>query len=808
MIGQTVSHYRILRLLGRGGMGDVYLAENTRLGLKVALKFLAPDLAADPQFLRRQRNEASAAAALHHDSIAGIHDLEVADGRHFLVLEYVEGQTLEERLARGPLPFEEAVRIGQSLADGLAHAHQHGILHRDVKPANVMLTPGRGGPGGVKILDFGLAKRVHPKGSPQAAAAAAGESGASSPGGDAQLQTETGVYAVVGTPAYMSPEQALGLELDARTDLFSLGLVLYQMVTGRQAFSGATAAMTREAILTRSPVPVRRIAATVPADMARIIDKALEKDIGLRYQTASDLHADLARLRRDIESHAAAGTPAGRRTAASSRLGWGRSAVVVTLVAMAGALVYLRRDAISPWLPWTRPDVQTIAVVQDGPPELAADVESLGEGIVQNLTDGLCQLPQVAVVSHAGTSDLHLQAVDFSRIREDFGADALLAVRVAQQGVGYEVRVRLVETRTLRHLWGATYTRRSRDVADVVESVSRDVIEALQLRLNAKDRSRLEAYRLYQKGRYYLDKRSAEGLRNAVELYGQAIRIDPSYAPAHAGLANCYSLLSYYGGVSPAESFPKAEAAALRALELDETLADAHTALALVLRDYKHAWAAAEREFERAIELNPKYATAYQWYAEYLAALGRRDDAIRVMKRARELAPLEPIIAADLGWVYYLARRPDDAIVELTRTIEREPDFAPAHWFLGLAYAQAGSLDKAIASAETAVRLSGGSTRIVADLAVLHARAGNRALAESLLGQLRQRAEGGGYVSPYELALVNVGLGRYDLSFDLLDQAFRDRRWELVNLNVDPMLDPLRNDQRFASLVRRMGFLL
>ncbi len=805
MIGQTISHYRILRRLGRGGMGEVYLAENVRLGLKVALKFLPPELAADPLFLGRQQNEAHAAAALHHEHIAGIHDLEEADGRHFLVLEYIEGQTLEERLARGPLPLEEAVRIGQALADALAHAHEHGILHRDIKPSNVMLTSGKGGDGGVKILDFGLAKRVHPKTSNETAAGGTGPSSATLPSGDTQVETQSCAYAVVGTPAYMSPEQTLGLPLDPRTDLYSLGLVLYQMVTGRQAFTGATPARVREAVLTRTPVPVQQIEASVPADMVRIIDKALEKNASLRYQTASDLHVDLARLRRDIESGVVVRTPEVAPPFAAPRITWGRASAVAALVALAGLFGYLNREALIRWLPWARPDIEIIAIEQDSQPGIAADVQSLGEGIVKNLIDGLCQLPRISVVSFVGVPGLPARKLDFTRVRQELGADALLSVRVAHQDQGYEVRVSLVETRTLRHLWGASYVRRSRDVADVVESVSRDVIEALQLRLDAKDRSRLEAFRLYQKARYYLDTRGAEGLRKAVDFYGQAIQIDPNYAPAYAGLANCYSLLSYYAGVSPAESFPKAKTAAQRALELDETLADAHTALALVLRDYDHSWARAEREFQRAIELNPNYATAHQWYAEYLAALGRHDEAIRVMQRARELAPLEPIIAADLGWVYYLARRPDEAIAQLTGTIEREPDFFPAHWFLGLAYAQKGSLDKAIAAAETAVKLSGGSSRIIADLAALLARSGNRALAERLLEQLRQRAEQGGYLSPYELALVNIGLGRNDRAFELLDQAVRDRRWELVNLRVDPMLDPLRNDRRFASLVQRMG---
>lgn len=504
-------------------------------------------------------------------------------------------------------------------------------------------------------------------------------------------------------------------------------------------------------------------------------------------------------------------------TPTARRFKWGQVAFAATFALLAGFVGYLKRDSISTWLRGPKPDLETIAVMQDTQSGDAADVETLGQSIVHHLTDSLCQLPKVSVVSPEIVARRGAPPLDFARIRLELGADKLLSIRVTPQNPGsevagappnpgYEVRVSLIETRTLRHLWGATYPRLSRDVADVVENVSRDIVDALQLRLNATDRTRIEAYRLIRKGRYYLDMRSAHGLRKAVECYEQAIQNDPGFAPAHAGLANCCSLLVYYGGVLPAEGFPKAKRAAQRAIELDETLADAHTALGLVLRDYDRDWTGAEREFKRAIELNPKYATAHHWYAEYLAALGRHDESIRVMLRARDLAPLEPAIAAVLGWVYYLARQPDDAISQLTQTIERYPDFEIAHWFLSLAYAQKGQLEQAIAAANIGAKLFAGSSRITAVLATLHARAGNSTLAEELLARLRASTARENYVSPYELALMEVGFGRNDRAFELLNQAVADRRWEVVNLKMDPMLDPLRNDPRFAALVRRLGF--
>jgi Tfp pilus assembly protein PilF len=791
--GTLLGPYRIVAALGAGGMGEVYRARDARLGRDVAIKVITAELSGSPDHVKRFEQEARAAGALSHPNVCAILDVGMHERSSFVVMELLEGESLRDRLNAGPVPVRKALDWTAQAARGLAAAHEKGIVHRDLKPENLFLTKD----GQTKVLDFGLAKLTRPE-----LLAPSGEKPVP------ETLTETG--AIMGTVGYMAPEHVRGEAADHRADLFALGAILYELLTGERAFAGVGTVETLYLICHVDPVPLSISGREIPPGLEAIVRRCLEKEPAQRFQSASDLAFDLNACLKSLD-HAAgsrfeAKPPGHAPATARPRPRWRRAIApaAVVLLAILGAL--WRLDALQLKWPRATPAIRTLVVAQEYQPAISADVKSLGEGVVQRLTDGLCQLPRISVLSNEGVPALVEQPLDVARIRNELGADALVTVGVTKTDYGYEVRVALTDTRSLRHLWGGVYKRRSRDVADTVEGVSHDVTEALQLRLSVEDQRHLEAYRIFQKARYYWDTRSADGLAKAIDNYNKVIRIDPSFAPAYAGLANCYSLLCYYGGASPAESFPKAKAMARKALELDETLAEAHTALAVVLRDYDYSWAASEREFKRAIELNPGYATAYQWYAEYLAALGRFDEAVQVMRKALELAPLEPIIAADLAWVFYLARRPDDAIAQLIQTIEREPEFAPAHWFLSLAYAQKGLLVPALVSIDTAVALSGGSTRIMADCAVLHARAGNRYLAESLSQRFHDAAARGSYVSPYESALVNIALGRNGQALDLLEQAVHDRRWELVNLQVDPMLDPLRQDGRFARLVRRLGF--
>ena len=791
--GALLGRYEITAAIGAGGMAEVYCARDTRLGRDVAIKIITAELKSSPESIKRFEQEARAAGALNHPNVCAVLDVGMHEDSPFVVMELLDGESLRERLNAGPVPIRKSLDWAAQAARGLAAAHEKGIVHRDLKPENLFIMKD----GQAKVLDFGLAKLMQP-----AVLAPSGEKPVSvSP-------TEAGT--ILGTVGYMAPEQARGEATDHRADLFALGAILYELLTGRRAFSGASPLETLYLICHEEPAPLIASGREIPLGLEAIVRRCLEKEPLQRFQSASDLAFDLNAclqhgnhgIGTDVDAKPPGHAPA---TKTSRRRLWRVAAAAgLGFIGVIGAL--WKFGALELKWPWATSAIRSLVVAQEYQAAIAPDVKSLGQGVVQRLADGLCQLPRISVLSNEGVPALVDRPLDIMRVRKEMGADALVTVQVTKTDDSYEVRVALTDARSLRHLWGGVYSRRSRDVADAVESVSHDVTEALQLRLSVEDQRRLEAYRTFQKARYYWDTRSADGLRKAIDNYSEVTRLDPNFAAAYAGLANCYSLLCYYSGTRPAETSPKAKANARKALELNETLAEAHTALAVVLRDYDYTWAESEREFKRAIELNPSYATAYQWYAEYLAALGRFDEAIHVMRKALQLAPLEPIVAADLGWVYYLARRPDDAIAQLTQTIEREPDFAPAHWFLGLAYAEKGLLVPALQSADSAVALSEGSTRMMADCAVLHARAGSRVMAESLLRRLHAIAARGDYVSPYELALVNIALGRNEQALDFLDQSFRDRRWELVNVQVDPMLDPVRHDPRFARLVQRLGF--
>ena len=771
--GTRLGPYEIQAAIGSGGMGEVYKARDTRLGRDVAVKVLPTAGATDVERRARFEREARVVASLSHPNVLALYEFGSVSDVTFVVTELLVGRTLRECLVDGPLPAQKVLDYGSQIAKGLAAAHKRGVIHRDLKPENVFVT----GDGVVKILDFGLARHDQ-MAEPSAV--------------DTAFQSQPGL--VLGTAAYMSPEQVRGEPADARSDIFALGAVLYELLSGRTAFKRETTAETMRAVLREEPgeagVPVSAVAAT----LERVVRRCLEKRPEDRIQSAGDLALYLESL---LHGSMADAAPAAQSTT--------RLKVLVGVMVVLGAVaIYVNREAIASHL-LVRLPVRSIAVVGDAQAGTPASVEYVSRRLVDSLIDRLSQVPGLEVIAPVQMRRFSSQPLDMLRMKTEVGADAVVTVGVAQSGAGFDVRVGMVDTRRGRHLWGHSYVHPSSDVADLVDGISNDVTESLELRLNGAERRKLEAYSLYQKGRYYWSKRSADGLRRAVQYFTEVTRLDPHHALAYAGLANAQSLLSYYGGVSPADSFPKAKTAAEKALELDETLADAHTALGLVLRDYEHAWPAAELEFTRAIELNPGDFTAHQWYAEYLAAMGRSDEAIRFIRKAEELAPLEPVVAAVHGWVYYLARRPDDAIAQLLKTIEREPDFALAHWFLALAYAQRGQVGPALASCERAMALDGGSPRMTAYVAALNARSGRRDVATALLQRLESTRRAGGYVSPYDMALVHVALGSHDEAFALLDRAVTDRRWELVNLKVDWMLDPVRNDPRFSALVRRMG---
>jgi serine/threonine-protein kinase len=798
MLGQTVSHYRILEKLGGGGMGVVYKAEDTKLGRLVALKFLPEDLAKDRLALERFQREARAASALDHPNICTIYEIGEHEGEPFIAMQFLEGRTLKHRIAGKPLETEQVLGLGIQIADALDAAHSKGIIHRDIKPANIFVT----GRGQAKVLDFGLAK-LAPE--PRRVAEGVGVSALPTLGTSEEHLTSPGV--ALGTVVYMSPEQARGEELDARNDLFSFGTVLYEMATGRQAFSGATAAVIHEAILNRAPTPVARVNPDVPGEFERILSKALEKDRKMRYQSASELRTDLVRLKRDTDTArtaaASAATPAAR-----ARPWWSRRAGLA-----AGGLVLVALLAVVTWFLVFRGHgaIRSLAVMPFVNTSGDPNNEYLSEGITDTLINNLSQLPSLRVVPRGRVFRYKGKEVEPDKVGHELNVRAVVTGRVLQRGDTLVVESELTDVASDSQLWGEQFKRKPSDILTVQEEISQQILDKLRLRLSGEQKKQLtkrytdnsEAYHLYLKGRYYWNKRTAEGLKKGIEYFQEAIQKDPGYALAYSGLADSYDVLPFYSVMPPREAYPKAKTAASKALEIDETLAEAHTSLAYALWNYDWDWAGAERENKRSIELNPNYATGHHWYGLFLIILGRHEEAVRELTRALEIDSLSLIINTKLGVTYYYGRKYEPAIAQLRKTIELDPRFPLAHLYLGLCYEQLGKFQDAIAEFQKGLQL-GENPWFSASLIHAYGRSGRWPEAQKELEKL-QEASKTKFVSPYFLATAYAGLDNKEKAFQWLETAYRDRVDWMTYLKVDPEFDSLRSDPRFTDLLRRIG---
>lgn len=806
----TISHFRVLRLIGKGGMSEVYLAEDERLRRKVALKLLPALRGADRERELRFEQEARAASALNHPNIVTVYDVGEEEGRRYIATEWIDGDTLRERIERGPIPLETVLDVVSGIAAALAAAHKVGIIHRDIKPENVMIR----NDGLVKVLDFGLAKLT--------------ESVWHASDGSHQL-TEPGL--VMGTVEYMSPEQLKGADVDARTDLFSLGEVLYEMLTGRNPFEAPSTSQVIAGILEREPDRIEPRSGTLPPPLGKIVERALQKEPDQRYGSADEMLSELRQLRTELdfekyERRSSAGTrvggspsgsgpvfrsgdvEGGRVSSESGQLVQGiRSnrdlllGIALLLTILTAAYLYFSRD---------QREYDSIAVLPFANLGPSADIEYLSDGLTESVIHSLSRVQRLDVMAPSSVFRYKQEPdIDPREAGRQLRVEAVVTGAVQKQGDMLVVRADLVDVDRGTILWGQQYYRRASDLLFIQREIAEEISSKLRLRLTGAEMARMAssqpsspgAYEEYLRGRYWWNRRTDAGLRKAIEHFSRSVEEDPSFALPYAGLADAYNLMPVYGMTRSSDAFPRAKAAAHRALALDESLAEAHTSLAWVHMNYDWDWAAAEERFRRAIELNPSYATAHHWYSLFLSAMGRNEDALAEARRAQALDPLSPVIQLNVGTIYYQAGRMDEAITQFEQTLAMTPEFRRGRFELARALEVRGNPKAAIPIFE---ELAGdGDAEEHAALARALARAGRRDEAEELLKRITSE-EQWGYANPYSIAAVYVALQDHDAAFEWLDRAFEQHVSRLVYLDVEPMFRSLRGDQRFMRLRSRL----
>ena len=814
--GTRLGRYEIRSKIGEGGMGEVYIASDTELERTVAIKILPQSVASDNQRLQRFILEAKAASGLNHPHILTIYEIGAAEDFRFIATEFIDGDTLRHRINEG-MSLNEVLEVSAQIASALSAAHDAGIIHRDIKPENVMLRRD----GYVKVLDFGLAKLTEPKGTTTDTEA------------PTKAMVNTAAGAVMGTASYMSPEQAKGTHIDSRSDLWSLGVLLYEMLTRHLPFIGETPNETISLILQKEPAPMTRYTSDIPAELDRIVTKALTKDRDDRYQTAKDLLIDLRNLKRRIEVDAeidrtvppelrAASTASG---SAVPMTGSGRAAqtaqhvssaeYIITeiknhkLVAAFAVLVVVAVVAGTGWYLRARnmeTAIDSIAVLPFENQNGNTDTEYMSDGLTDSIINSLTQLPNLKVIARSSVFRYKDKPTDPLHAASELGVRAVLTGRILQRGDNLTISTELIDARDNKQIWGEQYERKVSDLLGIQREIAQKITSNLSLKLSTAERGvvaksytdNAAAYDLYLKGRFHWNKRTNEGMGKSVEYFNQAIELDPNYALAYSGLADSWFTSGWYRYTPSAEAYARSKAAANKALAIDPKLAEAHVTMAMIKATYEFDWAGAENEFKLALELNPRYPTAHHRYSLFLPIVGRLDEAVAEAKKAQELDPLSLIINENVGDMLSLARRYDEAEQQLLKTIELDPSFPVAHQTLAGVYLAKGMHEKALEEAFW------DEPNELARVKKIYAQSGPQGLWREELQYMMDQARSGN-VRPFWIAGLYARLGDKDKTFEWLDKALEDRSIRFTYLVAGDRFDNIRSDPRYTALLQRVG---
>ena len=771
-------------------MGVVYRARDERLDRDVALKVLPAGALADDAARRRFRKEALTLAKLAHPHIAVIFDFDTQDGVDFLVMEYVAGQTLALKLNEGVMSEKETLALGAQVAAAIEEAHEQGVVHRDLNPRNILVTPR----GQTKVLDFGLAKLLRPRGDVEA------------------TQSFAETEGVAGTLPYMAPEQLRGEALDGRTDIYALGCVFYEMAAGRRPFTEDSAPRLTDEILHQTAMSPRALNARLSPQFETIILKCLAKDPEDRYQSAKEVSVDLRRLATS-SAVAVAETKPRRMQARWLRIAIGGGAGAISIAAL---LIVLNAGGVRDRLlgKTGTEHIRSLAVLPLENLSRDPEQEYFADGMTEQLITDLAKISELKVISRTSVMQYKRARKPLPQIAQELGVDAVVEGSVQRSGDRVRISAQLIDARADQHLWARSYERDLRNVLALQDDVAQAIANELKIKLASQGQPRLtgsrpvdpEAYEAYLKGRYYSSKRTEKDLKKSIEYFQQAIEKDPNYASAYSGMADAYALLGFRGNLPSNEALSKAKAAALKAVELDDSLADAHASLAFIAEIHEWDWATAEREYKRALELNPGYAAGHNWYAGYLMYVGRFEEGIAEAKRARDLDPLSLPVNNALAGRLLVAGRVDEALEQLKKTLEMDPRFASAHQTLGWAYLNMGKHEEAIQEFQQALQLSGtDDTDHIVDLGFAYAAAGKRELARKILAKLKKLHEQG-VVPSGSIAILYGSLGVLDEAFAWLEKAYEERDPELTYIKVPARrFEPLRHDPRYQDMLRRMG---